>query len=204
MPNEWAEKRCLRDNCLDKLYNYRLRGRVALSALILFFVFTALFFVADSHFRAATDPTLMDLQLAFSNLSFRDIIVSWNKSIDGGIEIYKLSTILLDYFYPVIYAVMLAFAYAALRKKDQPSRLDKVIFALPFIAAVFDYIENTFHLFLLRNVHNLTQAMAADYSAWAVALSAAASTLKFTFFYAGILALLGAVACRIKKRFASA
>ena len=189
-------------NCIKNLYGFKYRGLFALIGLFLFLLFSMCFLFIDPLFRAATDPTLVDLQLAFSALRFHDIITGWNKSIDGGIENYKLSTMLLDYLYPLIYSTMLAFAYAAVRKNDQPARLDKVMFALPFFAAIFDYIENTIHLLLLKDVHNLAQAIAAQYPPSAVAISAAASVLKFLLFYAGIFAVLGAVIYRIKKRFA--
>jgi uncharacterized membrane protein len=199
---ELENGKCALESCLDKLYKHRYRGCFALIGLVLFLLFTIFFLVIDPMYRGATDPTLMDLQLTFNAQRFHDIIVSWSKSVSGSADIYKLATILLDYIYPIIYSVMLAFAYAAVRKNDQPTRLDKVVFALPFIAAIFDYIENTFHILLLKGVHNLTQAVAAHYPPTAVAISATASVLEFLFFYAGILALLGAVLYRIKKRFA--
>ena len=197
-----ADEKCRLPDCIRNLYRFRYRSRFALIGLFLFLLFSMCFLLIDPLFRASTDPTLVDLQLAFSFQRFHEIVVSWNKSIDGGIEIYKLSTMLLDYLYPVIYSTMLAFAYAAVKKNNEPSRFDKVLFTLPFIAAIFDYIENTIHLLLLKDVHNLVQAMAAQYPPSAVAISTAASVLKFLFFYAAIFAFLGAVFYRIKKRFA--
>ena len=188
-------------DCVMNLYGFRHRVRFALIGLFLFLLFSVAFLLIDPMFRAATDPTLVDLQLAFSALRFHEIVVSWNKSVNGGIEIYKLSTMLLDYLYPAIYSTMLAFAYAAVRK-NEPTRFDKVMFTLPFIAAIFDYIENTIHLLLLKDVHNLAQAIAVQYPPSAVAISATASVLKFLFFYAAIFTFLGAVLYRIKKRFA--
>jgi hypothetical protein len=197
-----ADEKCSLPDCVRNLYRFRYRGRFALIGLFLFLLFSMSFLLIDPLFRASTDPTLVDLQLAFNSMRFHDIIAAWNKSIDGGIEMYKLSIMLLDYLYPVIYSAMLAFAYAVVRKNDQPTHLDKVLFTLPFIAAIFDYIENTIHLLLLKDVHNLAQAMAVQYPPSAVAISAAASVLKFLFFYAAIFAFLGAVFYRIKKRFA--
>ena len=194
--------KCALESCLNKLYNHRHRGCFALIGLVLFLLFSMFLLVIDPMFRAATDPTLIDLQLTFNAQRFHDIIVSWSKSVSGSADVYKLATILLDYIYPIIYSVMLAFAYAAVRKNDQPNRLDKEMFTLPFIAAIFDYIENTFHILLLKDVHNLAQAVAAQHPPSAVAISATTSVLKFLFFYTGILALLGAVLYRIKKRFA--
>lgn len=198
--SEESKEKCRLNKCLNNLYGFKQRNFYALNGLVLFLAFTILFLIIDPQFRRATDPTLVDLQLAFSALRFHDIVVSWNKSINGGIEIYKRSTMMLDYIYPIIYSTMLAFAYAAVRKNDQPTRLDKVMFMLPFLAAVFDYIENTFHLLLLKDVHNLAQAIVAHYPPSVVAISATASVLKFLFFYAGILAFLGAVIYRIKKK----
>lgn len=191
---------CVLGKFVDKLYKYEYRGSLALIGLVLFVLFSVFFMVIDPMFRAAGDPSLMDLQLAFSAQRFHEIIVSWNKSVNGGTEIYKLGIILLDYIYPVIYATMLAFAYAAARGNDNPGRLDRLVFIIPFAAAIFDYVENTFHILLLRNVHNLAQAFANYYSDLPVALSFICSVLKFLFFYAGILAFLGAIGFRIKKK----
>ena len=187
--------------CLNKIYGFYHRGLLALIALFVFLLFSIFFLIIDPMFRSAADPSLVDLQLAFSALRFREIIVGWNQSVNGGVEIYKLSIILLDYLYPLIYSIMLAFAYAAVRGNQLPRRFDRIIFVLPFCGALFDYAENTFHLFLLKNVHNLAQAASASYAGLPVALSFACSILKFVFFSGAILSLAGAVVCRLKKKF---
>ena len=174
---------------LEQLYGFRYRGRAALLCLVLFLIFTGLFQYLSTSYRAAADPTLVDLQLSFSARQFHEIIMVWSKSVGGAIDNYKLMTLSLDYFYPIIYSVMLAFAYSSARGNDKPNKLDMALFVLPFVAAFFDFFENTFHLVLLRNVHNLVHAIIAGYSPLAVGLSAAAATLKFLFFYAGILAV---------------
>jgi hypothetical protein len=193
---------CVLGKFVDKFYNFGYRGSLALIALVLFLLFTIFFVVIDPMFRGATDPSLMDLQLTCSAQRFHEIIVSWSKSVNNSADIYKLATILLDYIYPIIYSVMLAFGYAAVRGNNKPGRLDRLVFLLPFAAAFFDYCENTFHILMLRNVHNLATAFANYYSNLPVALSFICSVLKFLFFYAGILAFLGAVIYRIKKRLA--
>jgi hypothetical protein len=186
-------------NCLNELYGLRFRSLLALTALFLFGLFSVLFRIIDPMFRAATDPGLIDLQLTSDAYCFQEIIVNWNKSVDGGVEIYKLSIVSLDYIFPIIYAVMLAFAYAAVRGNLIPRRFDRVMFILPCLGAFFDYSENTFHLLLLRDVHNLDQALAAHYSQLMVASSFTCSFLKFFFFCASILAFTGAAIYRLKN-----
>jgi hypothetical protein len=166
-------------------------------------LFGVFWIVIDPMYRGAADPTLMDLQLTFSAQRFHDIIVSWSKSVNGSVDTYKLVTILLDYLYPIIYSVMLAFGYAAVRGNYDPNRFDKVMFVFPFLAAVFDYIENTFHILLLKNVHNLDQAITTYYSSLPVALSFTCSVLKFFFCYIAILVLIGAIFYRLKKKYIS-
>jgi hypothetical protein len=186
---------------MDKLYAFQHRGCLAWTGLFLFVLFGIFWMVIDPMYRGATDPTLMDLQLTFNAQRFHEIIVSWSKSVNGSADIYKLGTILLDYIYPVIYSVMLAFGYAAVRGNISPNRFDRVMFIFPFLAAFFDYIENTFHILLLRNVHNLSQAFATYYSSWPVALSFICSVLKFFFSYVAIIVLIGAIFYRLKKKY---
>jgi hypothetical protein len=188
-------------NCIDKFYGFPCRGRLALIAFLLFLLFSMCFLVVDPLFRSAADPSLIDLQLCASPLCFQDIIVRWNKSVAGGVEIYKLSIILLDFIYPLVYSTMLALAYAAVRGNRFPFHFDRVAFTFPFGAAIFDYIENALHLFLLKDVRNLEQALAAGYPALLVEASFTCSVLKFFFFCAAILALIGAVFYRAKTKY---
>jgi hypothetical protein len=196
-----SNEKCKLCDCINKLYAIPHRGCLAWTGLFLFVLFGVFITVIDPMFRGATDPTLMDLQLTFNAQRFHEIIVSWSKSVNGGVDIYKLSTIFLDYLYPIIYSVMLAFGYAAVRGNITPNRFDRVMFVFPFIAAFFDYSENTFHILLLRNVHNLSQAFATYYSDLAVALSFICSVLKFFFSYVAILVLIGAIFYRLKKKY---
>ncbi len=198
---EEANDKCAFCDCIDKLYASSHRRCLAWIGLFLFILFGIFWIVIDPMFRGAADPSLMDLQLTFNAQRFHDIIVSWSKSVNNSADIYKLATILLDYIYPVIYSVMLAFGYAAVRGNTTPNRFDRAMFVFPFLAAFFDYIENTFHILLLRNVHNLSQAFAAYYASLPVTLSFICSVLKFFFSYTAILVLIGAIFYRLKNKY---
>jgi len=198
---EEANNKCAFCDCINKLYAFSHRRCLAWIGLFLFVLFGVFWTVINPMFRGAADPSLMDLQLTFNAQRFHDIIVSWCKSVNNSTDIYKLATILLDYIYPIIYSIMLAFGYAAVRGNNIPNRFDRVMFVFPFLAAIFDYIENTFHILLLRNVHNLDQALATYYSSLPVALSFICSALKFFFSYIGILVVIGAIFYRLKKKY---
>jgi len=92
--------------------------------------------------------------------------------------------------YPVLYAVALSSLFALAAGSQRPSRTELFFFALPWGAALLDWIENTLHLWLLADVHDAAGAAAADFSALMVMGASVAAMLKF----AGILATAAAAA----------
>jgi len=94
---------------------------------------------------------VVHLQFAFIKEYFVPVIASWGTM---GIDIF-LQTIWLDFVFPLCYATLLSSFYAFVTVKNNSSRQmlikkrDVINFTIPFIAAIFDYIENAFHIFIL-------------------------------------------------------
>ncbi len=92
------------------------------------------------------------LQLSFTKESFLRIISLWG---DYGVDLF-LKTIWIDYFYTVTYSLLIAGGmiiaeFKLLEYGKTFSRLGQKLFILPFIAAVFDMIENSIHIYILVN-----------------------------------------------------
>ena len=92
------------------------------------------------------------LQLSFTKESFLRIISLWG---DYGVELF-LKTIWIDYIYPVAYSFLIAGGmviaeFKLLENGKTFSKLEQQLFILPFLAAVFDMIENSFHIYILAN-----------------------------------------------------
>lgn len=77
------------------------------------------------------------LQLAFSKNSFLSITEAWNQ-MDQSIFLMHY---MFDFFYPAFYGI---FLFLILKKMNFKSAR-----YLPFAAATFDLIENTFHFMLV-------------------------------------------------------
>lgn len=125
------------------------RGRVVWQSLLI----TALGLGAASLLQAGQpkgSPGPVDLQLAFTQAKFAKIVAQWGPS---GVRLYRLSTLGLDYLFPIAYALCLssAIAWLGVRAVREPERLLLALFSLPWLAAALDYIENTLHLVLLSD-----------------------------------------------------
>lgn len=137
----------------------RLYRRVARAPVVWFSLFlTVLAFVAFAVLdrgRPLGAPGVVALELAFSADAFRNIIAQWGAA---GVQAYRVSTLCFDYWFPVAYALLLAslIALLAARSGRVPARLRLSLFALPFLAALLDWIENTLHLILLRDPHHIS------------------------------------------------
>jgi len=183
---------------VDTLYGCNIRGWIALGSLVLFVLFSlVLFNVMSLMHRAKTDPNVIKLQHSFSSRKFKEILLQWGNTFDKGIEMFKVTVILLDYIFPLIYASLLAFGYAFVRGIPQPDELDRYIFIIPFVAALLDWTENSLHLYVLRNVHCRADIVAADFSQTMVYVASICALIKFVFALAVLLAIFVAFFVRI-------
>lgn len=152
---------------MERLYRRVAGARIVGLSLLL----TVLAFVAFAWFdkaRPAGTPGVVALELAFSAETFSDIITQWGAE---GVRAYQVSTLCIDYWFPVAYAVFLAGLIAVLTIKPggTPSGLQLTRFALPFIAGLLDWVENTLHLILLRGPSHVSAPLVLFASIAAVA-----------------------------------
>ncbi|MGC8786355.1 MAG: hypothetical protein ACP5Q1_02900 [Anaerolineae bacterium] len=133
---------------MERLYLKMAHASVVGLTLLL----TVLAFVAFAYFDQARPPGtagVVALQLAFSAEAFQSIVKQWGAS---GVQAYRVSTLYVDSWFPIVYASLLASLIALLTHKLGKA-FDKVtlFFTLPFVATLLDWVENALHLILLRN-----------------------------------------------------
>src|SRR5262245_6768116 len=156
-----------------RLYTTRERGWLALYFLVISVFVQAFFSHPNFVYREANEAGVVPLQLAFTVSKFKEILLSWS-----DVGIFKQSLWQIDFVFPLAYAGLLAFAYAWSRRNENPSRRDRFFFLAPFVAALCDWIENSLHLYLLRNVDTVEQAKAATFSGALVFAASAFAAIK--------------------------
>lgn len=137
---------------LERFYARLARGRIALIFAILYLVNQAALIAMFS--RQGSDPLI--LQITMSKQVFLDVITRWGAD---GVTTY-LEHFCLDAYHPILYSVFLASALAALtiRPGARPSGSVKILFVLPFVAALCDEIENIMHILMLTGFIDITGA----------------------------------------------
>jgi hypothetical protein len=109
------------------------------------------------------------IQLVGDRDEFVEIVKTWVKNPYSGelgdsIEQYRNYLISFDYLYPVWYALlgMLAVARVYYSPGKKPSWWQLIGFSLPLIAALFDYAENSLHLWFLRDAKTINSLERID------------------------------------------
>ena len=156
-----------------RIYATQERGWLALCFLVLFIFVQAFFSHPDFAYREAGAPDVVCLQLAFAVGKFKSILLSWR-----SIALFKRSVREIDFIFPLAYAGLLAFAYAWSRRNIRPGKLDRFFFLAPVVAAIFDYVENSLHLYLLRGVDTPAQAEVSNFPAAMVLAASTFALLK--------------------------
>ncbi len=121
-------------------------------------------------------PSAVNLQLAFSKQSFRDILDHWGPD---AVHTYR-DTMPLDYLFPPVYAIFLSSALVVLSRR--PGRVVRGIAVLPYFAVPFDYLENTLQLILLRGDDTLAAGL--------ILLASVASAIKWALLAVALLAVV--------------
>jgi hypothetical protein len=131
--------------------------------------------------RPAGSPGVIALQLAFSEEAFHGIITQWGVE---GVQAYRRSTLYIDSWFPLAYASLLSSVIAVLtvRAGGTTGRFQLARFALPSIASLWDWVENTLHLILLRDPSHL--------SATLVLIASIAAAIKWDLIALSIAAIL--------------
>lgn len=152
----------------------------------------AVLFQVTGRMVVSEGTTGVELQRAFTPERFAAAV----RSFGDGVEAFKTSLIMLDFAFPLAYAAALG-SLVALAGGAGPSHLTLWLFALPWAAAGLDWIENLTHLWLLVDVHNAADAVAAAYPAVPVAAASMAAMAKFALLLA---ASCGAVLLAARRR----
>jgi hypothetical protein len=135
------------------VYGLPWRGVAALVLIAATAVFALRLFPAAARRTGSPDNKVTDLQLAYTADMFGGVLRAWSKTNPNAVGIMKSENIKrLDFIFPLLYGLALALAYAALTGRRQPTALDCVLFLTPLVAALFDYIENSVHLYLLSGI----------------------------------------------------
>jgi hypothetical protein len=135
-------------------------------------IFIGFRFVLD---LPAGAPSVLALQLAFSEGTFRDIIDEWGAA---GVDSYRAS-MCLDMLFPAVYATFLTSLLIWLEQRHNADRTPGPVrraafwldvlnpfrprgaawLLLPVIAALGDYVENVLHLIILADTSSLSAAL---------------------------------------------
>jgi len=122
---------------------------IGISTVITLIMFAVVMFIVNPSIDGKNGMGVLALQLAFDKEVGIEIINTWGKS---GIENFK-QLIFTDYIYALGYSFFFAsiLSVLILKKSKQNSSKYKFIIFLPFIAGLFDWIENTLELLFIHN-----------------------------------------------------
>jgi len=122
---------------------------IIISMVITLIMFTVVMFVVNPSIDGKNGMGVLSLQLAFDKEVGIKIINSWTQS---GIENFN-QFIFTDYIYALCYSIFFTsiLSVLILKKSKQNILKYKLIVYLPFIAGLFDWIENTLELLFINN-----------------------------------------------------
>jgi hypothetical protein len=189
------------------VYAMPWRGVVALVLTIVTAVFALWLFPAASRATGSPKNKVTDLQRAYTAEMFGSALRKWSKADENAVGIMKSRNIRrLDFIFPALYGLALAFAYAAISGRRAPTALDFVLFVTPLVAALFDYVENTTHLRLLRGIEtgaDVERAISEGrFSDSVVFLGSAFAHAKYVLLAVSVVGLLIAVVGRVRQAMA--
>ena len=194
-------------NFVQSFYGWQWRGWAALVAVAAAFVFMLVLFPRASAKTGSDKNNVVDLQKAYTPEMFAGVLRGWSTAggKDDAVGIMKRENIIkLDLIFPIVYALAFALSYAALSGRRQPTALDFVLFVTPFVAGLFDLIENSIHLCLLRGVNTADDVEAAvKAGAFRPSLVFAASAFahaKYLLLLVSLVALAWVVIQRLRAR----
>ena len=122
---------------------------VIISTIMTLVMFTIVMFIVNPSIDGKNGIGVLALQLAFDKEVGIEIINSWTQS---GIKNFN-QFIITDYIYALGYSIFFSSILSVLILKKSIQNLSKIklIIYLPFIAGLFDWIENTLELLFINN-----------------------------------------------------
>lgn len=132
---------------MKSLFDYLGRRSVILPALVAAVGLGVALALADARFAGLAGEGILAYQGAFTKARTLQILSQWG---EAGVALY-LKTVWLDYLFPIAFAVFFGGLIALLlrNKRGKPSVIHLALFSLPFLAAFFDYVENTLQIYLV-------------------------------------------------------
>ena len=126
------------------LYRNMAKSRIVWLSLLCVVVCLVAFAASGKAALPPDAPSAIALQLACSEEAFHAML---DQRGAQGIRYYQLSTLAIDYVFPVAYAVLFSSLIALLgpRTASEPSTVGLACFLVPLTAAVLDWVENTLH-----------------------------------------------------------
>ena len=147
---------------------------------ILIIIFGIIYFTSQFIIGSIVHPlgvgNFLALQTTLSSDTFKEIASGWIAS--GQIGIYY-KHFYFDNVHPIWYSIFLSLLIARTFKITGVSPSFNFIILTPFIAGICDLIENTMHLYFLRDLRRATPALVAfsgiaTNTKWFVSLSGVA------------------------------
>ena len=120
-----------------------------ISAVITSIMFTVVMFIVNPSIDGKNGMSVIALQLAFDKEVGIEIINSWKQI---GVDNFN-QFIFTDYIYALSYSIFFASILSALilKKLKQNILKYKLVVYIPFVAGLFDWIENTLELLFINN-----------------------------------------------------
>jgi len=133
---------------LNNLYNALSKKYIIWISFLASLLIIAVFILLDRQGRPQSSQNALALQLNFSKDAFLYILEGWGEL---GIKTYK-KILLIDYLFSITYSLFLAssLSYLTIKRDLKWKKLYLFFFALPFVSAILDWCENTFHFVFLR------------------------------------------------------
>lgn len=187
---------------LQTLYGWEHRGWAACLCVLLTLLFAAVLFPRATAKTGSSENKVTDLQKAYTVKRFTEVLLGWSKSPGrpDAVGVMKRENIVkLDFLFPFVYALALAFSYACARGNREPGALDLVLFICPLVAGLFDLVENSLHMRLLSGVNTEAEVRAAIFSPALVFTASAFAHAKYVLLAASGLGIIVALLLRLRS-----
>lgn len=135
-------------NLSDWFYEKSKNNLVLLLLLAVFLSFNAFIFPYFTRLYGLQDHLILDLQFGFSPEFAYTILAGYDEYGRHGIMVF---TGIVDNLYPLVYGSLLALLISKfIRNADALNSSCQIINLLPFIAVLFDFMENTGILIMIQ------------------------------------------------------
>lgn len=170
---------------IEKIANWKMI--IVLAVVFLFFML----YLFPTYQAEINDIAGYEIQLLDGRFSYTKTVVTKAFEAMGGEgrKMYQFIVGFIDMIYPVVYGCLFFLLLVKLTKRNLSSRL-KLIYFIPLMAVLFDYIENIGILKMLNNYPSIPESQ--------VNINSLATSMKWIFV---LLSLLPVFVLSISKLF---